>query len=73
MLFISMVHGQAQISDDEIYLLNKYIKGVLWKVPKRLSYIEYARWLKVNNVSNINFHKRHSYEAQVSKFLYDIN
>jgi len=36
-----------QIS-DEIYLLIKYIKNVLWKVAKHLSYIEDARWLKVN-------------------------
>ena len=37
-----------QISDNEIYLLIKYIKSVLWKVAKRLSYIEDARCLKVN-------------------------
>ena len=27
-----------QISDNEIYLLIKYIKSVLWRVVKRLSY-----------------------------------
>ena len=37
-----------QISDNETYLLIKYIKGVLWKVAKCLSYIEEARCLKVN-------------------------
>jgi len=37
-----------QISDNEIYLLIKYIKNVLWRVAKRLSYIEDARCLKVN-------------------------
>ena len=37
-----------QISDNEIYLLIKYIKSVLWRVAKRLSYIEEARCLKVN-------------------------
>ena len=37
-----------QISDNEIYLLIKYIKSVLWGVAKRLSYIEDARCLKVN-------------------------
>ena len=37
-----------QISDNEIYLLNKYIKSVLWRVAKRLSYIQDARCLKVN-------------------------
>ena len=37
-----------QISDNEIYLLIKYIKSVLWRVVKCLSYIEEARCLKVN-------------------------
>jgi len=37
-----------QISDNEIYLLIKCIKSVLWTVAKRLSYIEDARCLKVN-------------------------
>ena len=36
------------MSDNEIYLLIKYIKSVLWRVVKRLSYIEDARCLKVN-------------------------
>jgi hypothetical protein len=36
-----------QISDNEIYLLIKYIKSVLWRVAKRLSYTQDARWLKV--------------------------
>ena len=36
-----------QISDNEIYLLIKYIKSVLWGVAKRLSYTEDARCLKV--------------------------
>ena len=52
-----------QISDNEIYLLIKYIKSVLWRVAKRLSYIEDVRCLKVNMVvfvllflsGNINF------------------
>ena len=39
-----------QISVNEIYLLIKYIKSVLWRVAKRLSYIEDARGLKVNVV-----------------------
>ena len=38
-----------QVSDNEIYLLIKYIKSVLWRVAKCLSYIEEARCLKVNN------------------------
>ena len=37
-----------QISDNEIYLLIKYIKCVLWRVAKCLSYIEETRCLKVN-------------------------
>ena len=40
------MHDQA-ISDNEIYLLIKYIKSVLWRVAKCLSYIEEARCLKV--------------------------
>ena len=36
-----------QISDNEIYLLIIYIKSVLWRVAKRLSYIEDARYQKV--------------------------
>ena len=43
------MHSQ-EISDNEIYLLIKYIKSVLWRVAKRLSYIEDARCLKVNAV-----------------------
>jgi len=30
-------------------MLIKYIKSVLWKVAKRLFYVEGARCLKVNN------------------------
>jgi len=36
-----------QISDNEIYLLFKYIKSVLWRVAKRPPCIEDARCLKV--------------------------
>ena len=36
-----------QISDNEIYLLIKYIKSILLRVAKRLSYTEDARCLKV--------------------------
>jgi len=39
-----------QISNNEIYMLIKYIKSVLWRVAKRLSYKQDARWLKVKNV-----------------------
>ena len=37
-----------QISDNEIYLLIKYIKSILRRVVEHLSYIEDARCLKVN-------------------------
>jgi len=37
-----------QISENEIHLLIKYIKSVLWRVVKRLSYIQDARCLKFN-------------------------
>ena len=39
-----------QISDNETYLLIKYIKSVLWSVAKCLSYTEDARCLKVNGI-----------------------
>ena len=44
-----------QISDNEIYLLIKYIKNVLWRVAKCLSYIDEARCLKVNNLRILQF------------------
>ena len=44
--------NRPRISDNEIYLLIKYIKSVLWRVAKRLSYIEDARCLKVNSAVN---------------------
>jgi hypothetical protein len=37
-----------QITDNEIYLLIIYIKSVLWRVAKLLSFIENARCLKFN-------------------------
>ena len=43
-----------QISDNEIYLLIKYIKSLLWRVAKCLSYIEEVRCLKVNCSENNN-------------------
>jgi len=41
-----------QILDNEIYLLIKYIKSVLWRVAKCRSYIEDARCLKVKEKNN---------------------
>ena len=45
-----------QTSDNEIYLLIKYIKSVLWRVAKRLSYIEDAQCLKVKHFHTLVFH-----------------
>ena len=47
-----------QISDNEIYLLIKYTKSVLWRVTKRLSYIQDASCLKVNGESRYEFHSQ---------------
>ena len=44
-----------QQSDNEIYLLIKYIKSVLWRVAKRLCYIEDARCLEVNRTLTARF------------------
>ena len=44
-----------QISDNEIYLLIKYIKNVLWRIAKNLSYIEDARCLNDNSLL-VNWH-----------------
>ena len=38
-----------QIWDNEMRLLIKYIKSVLWRATKRLSYVQDARCLKVNH------------------------
>ena len=35
------------MSDNEVYLLIKYIKSFFWRVAKCLSYIQDARFLKV--------------------------
>ena len=48
-----MMHVK-QISDNEIYLLIKYIKSVLCRAAKRLSYIEDARCLKVKVVNAVS-------------------
>jgi hypothetical protein len=52
-----------QILENEIYLLIKYIKSVLWRVPKRLSYIEDAGCLKVNYKWYIFLAPQHLLEA----------
>ena len=40
-----------QIPDNEIYLLIKYMKCILWRVVKHLSYIEDAQCLKVKQTT----------------------
>ena len=47
-----MMYGQANIN-NEIYLLIKYIKSVLWRGAKRLSYIEDSRCLNVNKYKTL--------------------
>ena len=42
-----MMYGKKK-TDNEIYLLIKYIKSILWRVGKCLSYIEEVRCLKFN-------------------------
>jgi len=42
-----------QTSDNEIHLLIKYIKRVLWRAAKRLSYIQDARCLKIKLDLNV--------------------
>ena len=42
-----------QISDNEIYLLIKYVKSILLRVAKRLSYIQDAWCLKVKILSAV--------------------
>ena len=46
------------MTDNEIYLLIKYIKSVLWRVSKCLSYIEEARCLKVNLTASELYNKK---------------
>ena len=41
-----------EISDNEIYLLIKYRKSVVWRVAKCLSYMEEARCLKLKSMKN---------------------
>ena len=45
--YLYKLYTVKQIPDNEIYLLIKYIKSVLWRVAKHLSYKEDARCLKV--------------------------
>ena len=63
-----------QISDNEIYLLIKYIKRVLWRVAKCLSYIEEARCLKVNpGQRNFRCYQNHGASQYLEVFLHKSN
>jgi len=55
-----------KILDNEIYLLIKYIKSVLWRLAKRLSYIEDAKCLKVNMLVE---HKSKDADGGKSKYF----
>ena len=46
----------SKYQDNEIYLLIKYTKSVLWRVAKRLSYIEDVRCLKVKSITSPHPH-----------------
>jgi hypothetical protein len=62
-----------QISDSEIYLLIKYIKSVLWRVAKRLFYIEDARCLNVKTCQRLcaNIAGQSSVRATVATLTYN--
>ena len=49
-----------QIAYNEIFLLIKYVKSVLWSVAKCLSYIQDARCLKVNGQDCLFKSTRHN-------------
>ena len=49
-----------QISDNEIYLFIKYIKGILWRVVKRLSYKQDTQCLKVKAIDEAENYNRRS-------------
>jgi hypothetical protein len=53
-----------QISDNEIYLLIKYIKSVLWRVAKQPSYIEDARCLKVKTSLSFVTHIQNQWKTK---------
>jgi len=58
------------MSDNEICVLIKYIKSVLWRVAKGLSYIEDARCLKGNLVGkSINSTKGRYCNGRLFGFL----
>ena len=58
-----------QISDNEIYLLIKSIKSVLWRVAKCLSYTEEARCLKVKYLTLLELCKCNELTLQCTTVL----
>jgi len=48
-----------QVSDDEIYLLIKYIKSVLWRVVKRLSYTGCIKMIGAVSICRYDFQNAH--------------
>ena len=48
------MYRKSQKKYNEIYLLIKYIKSVLWTVAERLSYVEDAWWLKVKSLLHVS-------------------
>ena len=60
-----------QISDNEIYLLIKYIKSILWRVVKCLSYIQDARCLKIKTYGHLQ-HVELSYVHQFINYREDM-
>jgi len=50
--------------------LIKYIKSVLWRVAKRLSYIHDARCLKVNDLIQVYYFQHVSNNCSSSRGLY---
>ena len=68
-----------QISDNEMHLLIKYIKSVLWRLAKRLSYIQDARCLEIKIIqikaayptnTYISYHLLFLTDATFYKFRY---
>jgi len=50
-------------------LLIKYIKSILWRVAKRLSYIEDARCLKVNKLLGSSQHSTRNVNLLITQTL----
>ena len=60
------------MSDNEIYLLIKYIKTVLCRVAKRLSHVEDARCLKVKPLVFVARHPQVIRSVDIATDLYRV-